>query len=155
MDDRREAINQIREFNRFYTVLLGFLNRNYLNTGYSVTETRILFELKQNRKMMANDLTDILHLDKSYISRLIRNFKQKDIITREISKADRRNLIIELTPKGERVVDTLISITNQEILKLIQNLTPEACDDLCKSMKQIMNIFSNIHYSREEERHEQ
>ena len=66
MDNRKETIDQIREFNRFYTVLLGFLNRNYLNTEYSVTETRILFELKQNRQMMANDLTDILHLDKSY-----------------------------------------------------------------------------------------
>lgn len=150
MDNQKETIIQIREFNRFYTVLLGFLNRNYLNTEYSVTETRILFELKQNRQMRANDLTDILNLDKSYISRLIRNFRQKDIITRETSKVDRRNLIIELTPKGEKVVDTLISITNQEILKLIQNLTPKACDELCKSMKQIMNIFLNVNYSQEE-----
>ena len=126
MDNRKETIDQIREFNRFYTVLLGFLNRNYLNTEYSVTETRILFELKQNRQMMANDLTDILHLDKSYISRLMRNFRQKGIITREISNVDRRNLIIELTPKGEKVVDSLVSITNREISKLIQNLTPEA-----------------------------
>lgn len=154
MDNRKETIDQIREFNRFYTVLLGFLNRNYLNTEYSVTETRILFELKQNRQMMANDLTDILHLDKSYISRLMRNFRQKGIITREISNVDRRNLIIELTPKGEKVVDSLVSTTNREISKLIQNLTPEACDDLCASMKQIMNIFSNVDYSREDEKHE-
>ena len=62
--------------------------------------------------------------------------------------------MIELTPKGEKVVDSLVSTTNREISKLIQNLTPEACDDLCASMKQIMNIFSNVDYSREDEKYE-
>ena len=46
MTNKQETINQIREFNRFYTVLFGFLNRNYLDSNYSVTETRILFELR-------------------------------------------------------------------------------------------------------------
>lgn len=155
MEKRKETIYQIREFNRFYTVLLGFLNRNYLNSGYSVTETRILFELKQNGQMRANDLTEILHLDKSYISRLIRNFGQKEMITREASKADKRNLIIKLTPKGEKETDRLIRITNQEILKLIENFTPVTCEDLCKSMKRIIDIFSKTNYSQEEENHEQ
>ncbi|HIY01047.1 MAG TPA: MarR family winged helix-turn-helix transcriptional regulator [Candidatus Blautia faecipullorum] len=105
--------------------------------------------------MRANDLTEILHLDKSYISRLIRNFGQKEMITREVSKADKRNLIIKLTPKGEKETDRLIRITNQEILKLIENFTPVTCEDLCKSMKRIIDIFSKTNYSQEEENHEQ
>ena len=79
MEDKERVITQIREFNRFYTVLLEFLNRNYLDSGYSITETRILFELKQNCQMSANRLIEMLHLDKSYISRLIRNFEHEKI----------------------------------------------------------------------------
>lgn len=152
MKDQRETINQIREFNRFYTVLLGFLNRNYLDSGYSVTETRILFELKQHGQMSANQIIDMLHLDKSYISRLIRNFEQKGIVIRETDSADRRSLIIRLTLRGQAETDRLIDTTNQEIRRLIESFDDETCRDLCQSMKQIITIFSNK--TLQEEHHE-
>lgn len=114
MEDRQKTIHEIREFNRFYTVLSGFLNRNYLDSGYSVTETRILFELKQNGQMTANRLITMLRLDKSYVSRLIRNFEQKCIITRETDPEDRRTLIIRLTPRG-RLETSLTGYLRQQV----------------------------------------
>lgn len=141
MENREETINQIREFNRFYTVLLGFLNRNYLDSGYSVTETRILFELKQNEQISANKLIEMLQLDKSYVSRLIRNFEQKEIVTRHISLNDGRARMIRLTSKGETEVNRLIAITNNKIYELIKPLNPENCNDLCKAMETIITIF--------------
>lgn len=143
MEDKWEAVNQIREFNRFYTVLLGFLNRNYLNSGYSVTETQILFELKQNKQMCANHLIEVLHLDKSYVSRLIRNFEQKNIVTRKTDPEDRRAHIIQLTSKGLQEAEKLIDLTNHEIYGLIEPINSETCDDLCKSMEMIINIFAS------------
>lgn len=141
MENKKEAINQIREFNRFYTVLLGFLNRNYLDSGYSVTETRILFELKQNGQTSANRLIEMLHLDKSYVSRLIRNFEQRGIIARHTSLDDRRALIIQLTSKGQVEVDRLIDITNNKIYELIEALSSESCDRLCNAMETIIEVF--------------
>ncbi|MDO5423401.1 MAG: MarR family winged helix-turn-helix transcriptional regulator [Eubacteriales bacterium] len=116
MAKKWETVDQIREFNRFYTVLQGFLNRNYLESGYSVTETRILFELKQNREMSANRIIETLHLDKGYISRLIRNFEQKGLIARKTASADRRALLIQLTAKGQEETERLIEKTNEEII---------------------------------------
>lgn len=141
MDDKKKTVDQIREFNRFYTVLLGFLNRNYLDSGYSITETRILFELKQNPQMSANQLIDLLHLDKSYISRLIRNFEQKGIVTRETSLHDGRARIIHLTSKGQSEANRLIDITDRKISKLIEPLHPEACGSLCEAMETIIGAF--------------
>lgn len=154
MDDRQKTIDQIREFNRFYTVLLGFLNRNYLDSGYSVTEIRILFELKQNKQMSANRLIDMLHLDKSYISRLIRSFEQKGLVTRTASPDDKRFLIIRLTPMGLAETEKLVAITNREINELIRQFDHKTCDGLCKSMKKIIDIFSDNNHNHEEERYE-
>lgn len=150
MENKQEAINQIREFNRFYTVLLGFLNRNYLDSGYSVTETRILFELRENGQISANQLIEILHLDKSYISRLIRNFEKKELIIRKTSSDDRRALIIQLTHKGLQETEKLIAITNHEIFKLIEPFSLETCSDLCKAMRKIINTFSDNNNLQEE-----
>lgn len=141
MEDKERVITQIREFNRFYTVLLEFLNRNYLDSGYSITETRILFELKQNCQMSANRLIEMLHLDKSYISRLIRNFEQKGLLTRHTSSDDRRALLIRLTPKGQRETDRLIEMTNQKISALIEPLSAESCGRLCAAMETIIASF--------------
>lgn len=141
MENKQETIDQIRAFNRFYTVLLGFLNRDYLDSGYSVTETRILFELKQNGQMSANQLIDMLHLDKSYISRLIRSFEQKGILTRHISQEDGRARIMALTPEGEAEAERLIALTNRKIYELVEPLNAEACDSLCQAMATIIESF--------------
>ena len=34
MQEKLDAIEQIRKFNRFYTPLIGILDRNYLDSGY-------------------------------------------------------------------------------------------------------------------------
>lgn len=142
MEERTAVVDQIRAFNRFYTVLQGFLDRNYLDSGYSVTETRILFELKQSPQSSASRLIETLHLDKGYISRLIRSLEQKDLLERQVSAGDGRALLIRLTPEGERETDRLIEITNRKIGQLIQPLSAEDCNSLCAAMQTIMEQFS-------------
>lgn len=149
MAEKEKTVNRIREFNRFYTVLLGFLNRNYLDSGYSVTETRILFEIRQNGQISASRLIEMLHLDKSYISRLIRNFEQKEIVIRKTCPDDGRALTIQLTPKGQKEADRLISITNQMIYELIEPLSSEACGSLCGAMETIIGCFGESDSWRE------
>lgn len=143
----------MREFNRFFTVFLCFLNRGYYGSQYSVTETRILFELKRNEAMSANQLTALLKLDKSYASRIIRNFEKKGLVTRTPVSSDRRSLMIKLTPKGESETEMLIALTDREILKRISSLDRETCNELCRAMQRIEEIFS-VSCRLGEDRHE-
>ena len=71
MSEYKKIIDTIRKFNRFYTVNMGFLNSNYLDSSYSVAETRILFEIKMNESCTQSDIVKILHIDKSYLSRIV------------------------------------------------------------------------------------
>ena len=41
----KDEIAQIRLFNRYYTSVIGLLDKHYLNSDFSLTETRIMFEL--------------------------------------------------------------------------------------------------------------
>lgn len=141
MENTQETIRRIREFNRFYTVLLGFLNRNYLDSGYSVTETRLLFEILQNRQISANRLIDLLGLDKGYVSRLIRGFEQNGLILRSPCPGDRRALDIRLTPKGQAEAERLIGITNERIGALIEPLSSAERLGVCRAMGTIINSF--------------
>lgn len=142
MDNKQDVVDCIRKFNRFYTVLLGFLNQNYLGTGYSVTETRILFEISQQEGITAKELCEFLKLDKSYMSRLIRSLEHKGIIYRKVSESDKRRNCVYLTDKGRAEVTGLIEITNQDIYQLIDAFDMEICGQICDAMELISDKFT-------------
>lgn len=142
MDKKTETIYQIRKFNRFYTVLLGLLDRNFLDSNYSVTETRILFELKDLGECTANDLVEKLHIDKSYLSRILKRFQDKDLLIKQISKEDARSYELELTEAGHAVTEKLIEKSNTQIGLLLQFLNEEECMEICQSMKAITKHLS-------------
>ena len=51
MMDRAGAVARIRSFNRFYTNILGLLNRHILDSDLSLTEARVLLGDQQNRPL--------------------------------------------------------------------------------------------------------
>ena len=75
-----ETVSEIRKFNRFYTVSMGFLDSGYLDTVYSIVETRILFEIRMRGTCIQSDIAKTLHVDKSYLSRIITRFSKNGII---------------------------------------------------------------------------
>lgn len=142
MTDKLEIIKQVRQFNRDYTVIIGLLNKNFLDTPYSVIETRILFELRENNEMTANSLIDILQLDKSYMSRIIKSFEKKELIEKRISLDDKRYYYLSLTPKGKNEVDNLINVSNEQINKLLIPLSEADCNELVQAMSVISNYLT-------------
>lgn len=134
MQEKLDAIEQIRKFNRFYTPLIGILDRNYLDSGYSVTENRILFELYENERLSAKYLCNLLLLDKGYISRVISEFEKKNMITRKASSTDGRSQDISLTEYGIDEAKRVIEITYNKIFEMIENLNKEDCDAVCNAM---------------------
>lgn len=141
MNRKTKTINRIREFNRFYTVMLGMLNRNFLHSEYSVTETRILFEIKTNEGCSANDIINTLKIDKSYLSRIINSFIKNQLITKDVLPEDRRAFEIRLTDKGHKTVDALVAKTNEQIREYVDSLNDSECDEICAAMDTITKYF--------------
>lgn len=148
MEKKKEIIERIREFNRFYTVLIGTLNTRFLGSDYSVTETRILFELISHGDCNAKDIITDLHIDKSYMSRIIKSFENKGLITKKVSEKDRRAYIIHLTDRGIEETQTLISRTNLQIGELISNLELDECNEICQAMDLITDYLSGNNEER-------
>ena len=57
------AVAAVRAFNRFYTNMIGLLRGKYLDTPYSLTEARILFELAQRDASEVTDLRRTVDID--------------------------------------------------------------------------------------------
>lgn len=137
MSFKNETVERIRQFNRFYTPIIGILNDKYIESCFSVSEARILFELKNNTGCGQKYLVETLNIDKSYLSRIIKKFEKLSLINKEISSKDARTVVLSLTKKGLDVADTLIETTNMQINSLISSLNKKECENLCIALNTV------------------
>lgn len=76
--------SKIRSFNRFYTAHLDILSQHYLDSEYSLTEIRILYEISESKMITAQKITEILNLDKGYLSRILKRFLKENLIEKKL-----------------------------------------------------------------------
>src|ERR1700759_2546263 len=99
----QDQVSAVRRFNRFYTRQIGVLQEALLESEFSLTEARVLYELNDRGCAKAADLVRDLNLDAGYLSRLLRRFETKRLIARKSSPADGRQSEITLTARGKAV----------------------------------------------------
>lgn len=104
LDDR---VDQVRNFNRFFTRKIGVLREGLLHSSYSLTEVRILFEIANSENSTASKLSRELGLDAGYLSRILGRFEEQGLNERVRLEHDGRQFLIRLTQKGMELVALL------------------------------------------------
>jgi len=93
-------VDAVRAFNRFYTRQVGALGPHYLESPFSLTDLRVLYELAHREAPTAADIVRELGLDAGYLSRILRRFESQGLVGRTPSSADARQSLLRLTRKG-------------------------------------------------------
>jgi DNA-binding MarR family transcriptional regulator/GNAT superfamily N-acetyltransferase len=137
----REAISAIRKFNRFYTKQIGVLDAGFLDSPYSLTEVRILYELASGDRSTATALARSLALDLGYVSRIISAFARKGLVIRKRSATDGRETHLSLSPKGRTLFRDLDSRQQQQVEKMLQTVSPESRGVLLGSLDTVEAIL--------------
>lgn len=136
-----ERIGEIRSFNRFYTNLLGLLDKTLLKSEYSLTEVRIMFELNRLSTTTASELVKLLNLDPAYLSRVLSGFEEINLIQKKQSSEDLRKQLLSLTLDGKQVISELQEKANEQIKALLTNISDEEQDQLANAMRTIERIL--------------
>jgi DNA-binding MarR family transcriptional regulator/GNAT superfamily N-acetyltransferase len=137
------AVGALRAFNRFYTTVIGALDEGLLDTPYSLTEARVVFELAQRDATEVAELRHRLDLDPGYVSRILARFETDGLLTRERSAEDGRRQVVRLTQRGRVVYSTLDARSAEENRKLLEALTDEDRARLVRSMTTIQAILED------------
>jgi DNA-binding MarR family transcriptional regulator/GNAT superfamily N-acetyltransferase len=139
---RAEQIAAVRAFNRFYTAKLGLLRKRHLDSEFSLTEGRILYEIGANPRMTASTLHGTLALDAGYISRLLASLTRRRLVRQAPSIADGREKLLTLTAKGQKAVDRLNRLSDMQIDEMLSPANAADRDALVSSLTRTRAILS-------------
>ncbi|MGZ8259657.1 MAG: bifunctional helix-turn-helix transcriptional regulator/GNAT family N-acetyltransferase [Caldimonas sp.] len=134
-------IEAVRRFNRFYTRRIGVLHENLAATRFNLTESRLLWELTHRDRSTAAELARDLDLDPGYLSRLLRAFKEQQLLRGERSADDARQLHLSLTPKGRRAFAPLDRQSAADVERLLAGLGDDAQRRLLGAMSEIESLL--------------
>lgn len=137
--DRR--IEAVRRFNRFYTRRIGVLHQGLLDTPFTLTEARVLYELAHRDRPTATELGADLDLDAGYLSRVLRGLEKRRLIRKQRSDADGRQSLLELTEPGQRAFATLNARSSEEVRAALQALPEAEQERLVGAMCAIENVL--------------
>lgn len=114
-----EQVGAVRHFNRFYTQQIGVLQRTMLESPFSLTELRVLYELASHESVTAAEICRELGLDAGYVSRILRGFAKRGILEKRASSADGRQNLLGLTAAGKRTFTSLDDESSTQVKKML------------------------------------
>jgi len=139
--DLPPRVEAVRRFNRFYTKQIGVLHERLLRSPFSLTEARVIYELAHHEKTTATELCNELGLDAGYLSRLLRSFKKRGLVDKELSQTDGRQNLLSLTEQGQEAFATLNVRSRNEVGATLSDLSPVDQNRLVKAMQTIEGLL--------------
>jgi DNA-binding MarR family transcriptional regulator/N-acetylglutamate synthase-like GNAT family acetyltransferase len=134
-------IAAVRRFNRFYTRAIGVLQEGWLDSGSSLTETRVLYELAHRENLTATDIRNSLELDHGYLSRMLSAFEKRGLIEKTASENDGRQSLLALTEAGRRQFAPIERRTDEQVGKMLEKLPENEQRQLIGGMQTIEQLL--------------
>ncbi|MFH9964039.1 GNAT family N-acetyltransferase [Streptomyces mirabilis] len=146
------TVQDIRSFNRFYTNVIGALDYGrHLYAPYTLTESRVLYELAHSPRTDAADLRGELSLDAGYLSRILNKFEQDGLIERTPSERDPRRRRITLTAQGRETAALLDERSRESVGALLATVPADDRPRLAEAMRTVRTLLSSGRPPRSED----
>jgi DNA-binding MarR family transcriptional regulator/GNAT superfamily N-acetyltransferase len=142
MADLQRSVARVRGFNRFYTRQIGVLNEGFLESPFSLTEVRVLYELSVRDNASATDLRRALGVDAGYLSRILRGFQRRGLIQKKTSVQDARRSHLSLSAKGRAEFGKLEARQRAEVERMLVGLAPTSRRQLLLRMESVERILT-------------
>ena len=132
----------VRRFNRFYTKHIGVLREGHLDSPFTLTGVRVMYELAHQSGPTAAELARELALDSGYLSRILRSFQHRGLIEKSRSDRDGRQAHLKLTAAGQSAFAALNTRADDEIASLVERAAPDDWRRLTDAMRTIERLLA-------------
>jgi DNA-binding MarR family transcriptional regulator/predicted GNAT family acetyltransferase len=135
------TVTALRRFTRFYTGRMGVLREGLLDSTFSLTEARVLYELANRDRPTSRDLVRDLDIDAGYLSRILKRFEQQGLLQKSRSSHDGRHAHLALTDNGREAFLPLNAASGDKACELLAPLSEADRQRLVEAMALIESLL--------------
>jgi len=135
------SVEAVRRFNRFYTRRIGVLQDRSLYHPYSLAEARVLYELGHRGGATASVLGRELGLDAGYLSRLLKGFARRGLVTAGRAPGDARRRPLALTAAGRKACAALEARSRKEVGAMLEGVPAPTRARLSGVMQEVESLL--------------
>lgn len=138
-----QDVATLRAFNRTYTRRLGLLDASYDGSPFTLSEARVLYELATRIDPVAAEIVRALGLDPAQVSRTLKRFAERGLVTTRENPAHGRHQLLSLTKEGRAAYAALEANTKASVGGLIDGLHPLRRAQLLDAARDINAVFDS------------
>lgn len=107
---------------------------------YTLRQLYYIELINKKTGISISELSNILNVKKSTVSIAVNQLIETDIVIKKQSKTDKRFYSLELTEKGEDIINKHMQVHKNTIKKIIEILDPEEVDSFIEIINKISNV---------------
>ncbi len=137
---------QLQELFSEFLQALGLQRPDPVPVGFaiSLSEMFALFVLAEEAPLSQQALADRLHLEKSTVSRLIKDLEQRGWVTRERDQEDTRVLQLHLSEAGQAAAAELAHHLTERHKRLLEALKPDEQEALAYGLSALIRALRTV-----------
>ncbi len=150
-----ELVKMFREYTRQLECHIGNINNaDCCCCSVNKTQCFLIVEIGRKPGISVKELADILHIDKSGVSRLVEDLVQKEFVERKPALEDRRFVTLNLLSKGQERFEKIehdMYFKFKEVLELIPSDKREQVieslklyNEACQKVEDKNNEYRNV-----------
>lgn len=93
--------------------------------------------INKNEDISVSELAKMLDVKKSTVSIAVNQLIDQDIVTKIQSNTDKRQYFLELTPKGEKLMETHMQVHKNAIKHILEILNPQEVENFIEIVNKI------------------
>lgn len=137
-----EDVAQFRAFNRLWSRVGGLLSAGLLDSPFSLTEGRVIYELAQRGPTDLAEVRQALGLDAGYLTRIVRRLRAQGVVESAPSPRDGRRQVVALTPAGRDTFEGLNRAAADQASAVLARFTPDARRRFTAGMRAIDDVVA-------------
>ncbi len=108
------------------------------------TQLRGLSVLARKQPQRMSDLAGALDMTPASASALIDRMDQRGFVTRRSDPEDRRTVLVELSRRGQHILDVMERGSSDHFGRLIEKMTPAERDALATTLRAFLRISADM-----------
>lgn len=137
-DDSKQLLELVRRFERKIEMIEEVA---FSCCNITIAQSNALLEIGRNISISLNDLSKLLNLENSTMSRTVNNLVNNQLVKREIDSLDRRYISISLTEKGYKLYKIIEDNISKYFDKVYQDIPENKRMQVLESLEVLLSVI--------------